>query len=132
MGRPPKVKKEEVLVSDAKIEETPKEEVKAKISDIILVRTNKYIASKLVEDKAIVKHISGEGSTSNPKLWYIETSIASLEKLTEEEQNMVSKTDYAEINQRIGHSIVVKNQDKLNSNAQKTKKGAPIKPSEVY
>jgi len=134
-GRPPKIKKIEEIVtpviSEPVIEQViePKVETKPKISesDIVLVKTNKNIAAQLIENNAKVIHISGPGSFNEPKVWYIEASIKTLDKLSEDDQNLVEKATYSEIDARINKSRVVKEQEKQESAAQKKAPGsAPV------
>jgi len=136
MGRPKKnaVKGTEANVAAAEtpvnvdVREKTKEDT-LKDSDILLVKTvNKNVAARLIEGKANVKHISGTGQTINPKVWFIEASVSLLNKLTDEEQGEVKETTYKEIQERIGKSIVVKEQERKESNAQKRKAGEAPTP----
>ena len=138
-GRPPKVKKEVIPVQEqteiaTQEIEAPKLEAKPAISasDIVLVKTNKYIAAQLIENNAKVVHISGPGSFNEPKVWYIEASIKALDKLSEDDQNLVEKATYSEIDARINKSRAIKEQEKQESAAQKKVPGASPVASAHY
>ena len=95
-------------------------------SEIVLVKTiNRYIVAQLIEldKKVIVKHISGTGQNKDPKNWYIEVSIGTLNKLSQENQNELLPATYLEIEQRIGKSKIIKEKEKIESGAQKRKPG---------
>lgn len=133
-GRPKKVKVVEPVIEEIQevTVEKKAEPVKINETDIVLVKTNKYVAVKLIESCCKVVHMSGNGSSSNPKVWYIEASIRTLDGLSQDEQDQIEKTSYDEIHSRISNSIALKEKEKAESYAQKKKPGAQPEASAHY
>jgi hypothetical protein len=125
----PKATKETKTETTAPVEE----KAQPKPSKEVLVKVLlKSVVPLLIAKGFEVVHITGNGQSGTPKIFFLKGNGAEISKLLTDEQEAVVPAETKEIEKRVGLSIEMLKKQEAQSMAQKRKKGAPIEPSEFH
>lgn len=138
MSRQKKIKKVEVEQKEKAVEVAPETKpVQAEkplnmpIKEVLIKSLSRTVTAKLIENRFEVVHISGNGQSGTPKVFYLK-GLGDFKKFTPDEMEYIIPAEYVEISKKIGLSAERVEEDRKRSMAQKRLKGAPIQPSEFH